>query len=1263
MAPELPLGAGARRSLYLLGLLAAMKAAALVIIAEAAAVGIVSIIAADTRWHTAVAAGAVGALLRAALAWAEQATAQRAALGAKESLRAQLSARLVATPGTDTPGRLGPATVLATRGLDALDNYYTKYLPALVGSAVIPLLVGAWILWTDWLSALIIVVTVPLVPLFMTLIGHHTQDRVRAASESLDGLSHHLMELARGLPVLVGLGRAARQTDALRRVAEEYRTRTMATLRVAFLSSLTLELIATISVAVVAVFVGVRLIAGDIGLEVGLPALVLAPECYLPLRRLGSAHHASEDGVDAVHRANAILSAAPPTLLVGSSSAGTSSVPSSSVPTASYVPQPPPPISVEQLSVQYPGRSQPAVRQLSLRVPAGQLTALTGPSGCGKSTVLGVLAGLIGDRADGRVTGRITGIDSERIAYVPQHPVTFAHTVLEEVLLYCPRPVTQERRRPGILPARIDAPADARCENLRCVASGCEDSQALALRCLDSVWAAHLADRHPAELSPGELRRVALARALARIHAGAAEVLLLDEPTAHVDPDTARQLENVVAGLRGTTTVLLVAHASRTVAIADRIIQLDAPAAAGTRENSDNVADTDSGIDAEGNSCTGRRVPMRPAVRVDLSVDVPARELHKGGLPAVRPLDGESPPDTTRAGAAVLLKLLVVVLQPLRPKFLAAVGFGVLASLFAIALTGLSGWLIVRASEQPPILYLLTAIVGVRFFGIGRAVFRYAEQLWLHDAIFAALTDLRVRVWESVCRRSQSMRRLLRGEQTIDHLIGDIDEVRDLAPRVVQPPLVGVLTAAAAVIATAILLPQALAVTLAASVASLLAAPLLTLLADRNASRNSLTIRSTVLRQMARLLAAAVDLRVNRSDEVPRIRLSELGAQVTGAAQRAAWAQGLGQGLQVMVCSLGAVAILPLAAPAVADGTLSGGIVAVLVLLQLALIDPYADVITAVQQWPALSRVLHRFSADMDADDAGRSGAPIGAAARGGAAAPADRKRRGAAASGVRSLDTTMFAPVDAAPTSAASPQVCSSVDGLYTLRLERAAACWPQGRDPVFTELSLSVSRGSWLSVSGPSGAGKSTLLAVLLGFLRPAGGRYLLNGVDTAGLDGDKLRRRIAWCPQQSHLFDSTLRANLLLARPKSDPPDEAELIVALDSVGLRAFVATLPQGLDTRIGSGGGHLSGGQRQRIAIARALLTEADVVLLDEPTAHLDTGTAAAMMADLRVGLADKIVVMVTHHEDDTRPDDVHLRLGTAGLPVVTAPEPAGVPG
>jgi ATP-binding cassette, subfamily C, bacterial CydCD len=1142
MRPSFPSGPATRSAIYVLGLLAALKALSLVLMGQAVASVLAGLVAGDPGWAGQVPLGLAGVVLRSLTVWGQAVAARRAALGIKEELRARLLERALRNGAREAGPADGGLAVLATRGLDALDNYYTQFLPALVNCAAIPLLLGARILFADWVSAVVIVLTVPLVPLFMVLIGRYTEDSVREAQASLARLSAHMLELAKGLPVLVGLGRATAQRKALEEISEEYRDRTMGTLRTAFLSALALELIATISVAVVAVFIGVRLVHGDMPLEAGLLALILAPDCYLPLRELGTAHHASDDGRVALAETTAVTEAPEPRPLP-----------------AAKAGRPGAPLTVTGLAVSYSGRSVPAVGPLTFSAPQGRITALDGASGAGKSTVLGVLAGTIGDGAGTTVSGMVQGLDRAALAWVPQHPVMLADTVLDEVVLYISGDIHGARGHAGV--------------------------EAAARACLARAAAGHLAQQHPAELSPGELRRVALARGLARIEAGAT-VLLLDEPTAHLDDASAMVVEDAIRNLRGRVTVILVAHNERTRSLADHVV----PVGPGRT------------VAAAGHQPVGHQTAARPAEAAQAKVAAAAASdagetpytptrMDAGAAPAVT-ADG--------AGSRATARLLSALLAPVRGKFAAAGVVGTLAAVFAVALSGLSGWLIIRASEQPPILYLLTAIVGVRFFGIGRAVLRYWERLLLHDAVFAALTRLRGRLWESLSRRALALRRLLQGGNVLGTVIDDVDTVRDLLPRVVLPPVTALAVSALALATAWLLVPAALPAVLAAAAASLFLAPAVALWADRKSASAEQVLRSGVLRRISAALDARAELHAN---SVALPVLAGLRAQdrsATRASQRSAWADGLGHAITTASCCAAAFAAAWLAAPAVSGGRLEPATAAVVVLLLLALVEPYAAMTTAVRQFPALRTVMRRVAASGALD----------------AAAPGSG---GGTADGLQ--------------------EVPARRSGAPGIELDNLAAAWPGG-PPVFTGLDAVAEPGRWLAVTGPSGSGKSTLLSVLLGFLPAAAGTARVTG-------------RAAWCPQEAHLFDSTIRGNLLLGKPSSGDPTagsggaggDTELRDVLASVGLSGLVERLPAGLDTRIGPGGAFLSGGERQRLAVARTLMTGAEVILLDEPTAHLDAESAQAMLADLRAGLWDRTVVLVTHNPADITPGDARLVL------------------
>ncbi|MCB5292242.1 thiol reductant ABC exporter subunit CydD [Arthrobacter sp. SO3] len=1202
MRPQFPAGAANRAALYLLGLLAALKALSLVLIGQAVASMLAGLMAGDPAWGGQLYWGVAGVVLRSLTVWAQAVASRRAALGVKEELRSQLLAHALRNGTRPSGPSDGGLAILATRGLDALDSYYTQFLPALVNCAAIPLLLGARILYADWISAVVIVLTVPLVPLFMILIGRYTDDRVREAQSALARLSGHMLELARGLPVLVGLGRATAQRKALEDLSEDYRRRTMGTLRTAFLSALALELIATISVAVVAVFIGVRLVHGDMALEAGLLALILAPDCYLPLRELGTAHHASDEGRAALAETTAVLEAPEPTPLRPAAPAAAFRADAAG--TASGAARPPA-LTVAGLTVRYGGRTGAAVGPLSFTAAPGRITALDGPSGAGKSTVLGVLAGTIGtgggtDRHT-TVTGRLEGFTTADVAWVPQHPVMVAATVLEEVRLYlgaAAGPSADDRAAAGAAHDRV-----------------ARDAADPALRCLAACAAGHLAAKHPAELSPGELRRVALARGLARIEAGAT-VLLLDEPTAHLDRESAAAVSGAIAGLRGKVTVLLVAHDRQTRELADDLVAVAAGSGAvsaahtassgGTVEAS--VRETAPASLSSGRSgaasAAGRSDPQSAGPRpTELKpAELRPAELQPAGWMASGELTAGADGRAARGSTAARLSRL---LAPVGAKFAAAGVVGTLAALFAVALAGLSGWLIIRASEQPPILYLLTAIVGVRFFGIGRAGLRYLERLLLHDAVFSALTRLRGRLWESLSRRALSLRRLLQGGNVLGTVVDDVDTVRELLPRVVLPPVTAVAVAAAAATCIALLLPAALPAVIAAALLSLVAAPALALAADRMSAGTEQRLRSGVLRQVAAALDARAELHANNVSAPVLAAITSADRSATAASQRSAWAEGLGQGLTVLACGTAALASAVLAAPLALSGAVEPSTVAVVVLLQLALVEPYAAITTAVRQYPALRAVLRRIgeAGVLDKDDAARDSAGLVA--------------------------------------------VAGRPGGQPGIELRDLAAAWPGG-PRVFTELTAAAEPGRWLSVTGTSGSGKSTLLAVVLGFLPAASGQILLSG-------------RAAWCPQEAHLFDSTIRGNLLLGLPEGQRGGLAEprLQDALAAVGLGPLIGRLEHGLDTRIGPGGAFLSGGERQRLAVARTLLTGADVILLDEPTAHLDAESGRAMLAELRQGLRDRTVVLVTHNPEDIAAGDSRLDLDRAAATHTSRPQEA----
>ena len=486
-------------------------------------------------------------LARAAAAWARDVAAQRVAGRVKHDLRRRLFAHVLALGPAYTAGeRSGELTNALTEGVEALDAYFSQYLPQLALAALTPLVMLAFIAPLDPLSGLVLCVTAPLIPLFMALIGRMADAVTRRQWGLLSVMSAHFLDVLQGLTTLKLFGRSRAQIDMIAQISDRFRQTTLGVLRVAFLSALALEMLSTISTAIVAVEVGLRLLYGALSFEQALFVLVLAPEFYLPLRALGARFHAGAAGVAAASRLFVVLEteAGPQTLSERRDAHKITAV-SSAPPRFD--------IRFDQVTYAYGDGERPALNGVSLRIAPGQRVALVGPSGSGKSTVAALLLRFI-EPASGQITldgAPLSAIPAQawraRLAWVPQRPTLFYGTVMDNVRL-----------------ARPDASLD------------------------EVVWAAQQAQAHPfiealpqgydtrigergARLSGGEAQRIALARAFLKD----APLLILDEATAHLDPETEALIQEAMARLLRGRTALMIAHRLRTVAQADQIVVLD----------------------------------------------------------------------------------------------------------------------------------------------------------------------------------------------------------------------------------------------------------------------------------------------------------------------------------------------------------------------------------------------------------------------------------------------------------------------------------------------------------------------------------------------------------------------------------------------------------------------------------------------------------------------------------------------------------------
>ncbi|MFJ4712856.1 thiol reductant ABC exporter subunit CydD [Streptomyces sp. NPDC088785] len=1046
---------------------------------------------------------------RGLVAWVTELAAHRASAAVKSELRGRLLERAARLgPGWLAGQRTGSLVALATRGVDALDDYFSRYLPQLGLAVVVPVAVLVRVVTEDWVSAAIIVGTLPLIPVFMMLIGWATQSRMDRQWRLLSRLSGHFLDVVAGLPTLKVFGRAKAQAESIRKITGEYRRATVRTLRIAFLSSFALELLATLSVALVAVTIGMRLVHGEMDLYVGLVILVLAPEAYLPLRQVGAQFHAAAEGLAAAEEIFAVLETPLP-------ESGTREVPAGGG------------LALDRVTVRHEGRDADAVRGVSFEVAEGETVALVGPSGAGKSTLLGALLGFVRPSAGRVLVGGADLADLSRdawharVAWVPQRPQLYAGSIADNVRL----------ARPGADDAAVRG--------------ALRDAGALEfVEALPAGVATRLGE-DGAGLSAGQRQRLALARAFLADR----PVVLLDEPTAALDGETEAGIVEAVRRLAVGRTVLLVVHRPALLAVADRVVRVEAPDAP----------------DAE-------RVGPAPAAPAPAAV--PAQ-------PGRQAADRAGEARDARQGRRHVLARLRAAARPRRSRLLLALLLGALALGSSVGLMATSGWLISRASEQPPVLYLMVAVTSTRAFGIGRACFRYAERLVSHDAVLRMLADTRVAVYRRLERLAPAGLRTRSRGDLLSRLVADVDTLQDYWLRWLLPASVAALVGAGSVAFTAWMLPAAGAVLAAGLLLAGVGVPLLTGAVSRRAERRLAPARGVLATRAAELLTGTAELTV--AGALPRrtAEAREADSALTRIASRAATATALGDGLTALITGLTVAAAALVGVQGVRAGQLDGVALAVVVLTPLAAFESVLGLPLAVQYRQRVHRSAERVYEVLDAPE-----------------------------------------PVREPERPAPAPQEP------FPLVVRDLGARYEQGARPALAGVGLTLERGRRVAVVGPSGSGKTTLAQVLLRFLDPETGTYTLGGTDARALDSDAVRRLVGLCAQDAHLFDSSVRENLLLARRDAG---EGELRAVLGRVRLLEWADALPDGLDTLVGEHAARLSGGQRQRLALARALLADFPVLVLDEPAEHLDLETADALTADLLDATRGRATVLITH--------------------------------
>ena len=1151
---------------------------------------------------------------RAAATWIGELAAARVAQRVKDDLRGRLAAHILALgPAFARGERTGELANTVSEGVENLDAYFSQYLPQLALAAIVPLTFLFFVFPIDPLSGLVLLLTAPLIPVFMVLIGSLADALTRRQWGALSRLSAHYLDVLQGVTTLKLFNRSREQIVLIRRMGDEHRDATLQVLRVAFLSALVLEMVGTISTAIVAVEIGLRLLAGRLTFEPAFFVLILAPEFYLPLRQLGVRFHAGIAGVSAARRIFEVLDQPLP------------SEPAQPDFTEQSAGRRPPHISLSHVTVAYEDRSLPALSDVTLEIGPGEHVALIGPTGAGKSTVAALLLRFIEPQGgeitvDGAALARLPrNTWRSRVAYVPQAPALFDVSAADNIRL-----------------GRGDASLDE-------VIAAAEAAGAHAfISALPDGYDTIVGERG-ARLSGGQAQRIALARGLLVD----APLVILDEATANLDPQTDAEIQAALSRLLHGRSSLIIAHRLSTIRAADKIVVLDAgrvveqgthdallalggiyaqliasqePPAPWLRDehperSSAGAQSTaaESGLrkeHPERSSAGAQSTAAESGLRKEHPERSSAGAQSKDAAPGLRDEHPRHPPPASNARQVSPLHALLGFLTPFAKWVALSVLLGFLTVGSSIGLLATSAWVIATAALQPSIATLQVAIVGVRFFGIARGLFRYLERLASHQVTFRVLGALRAWFYAAIEPLAPAGLSRFRSGDLLGRAMSDVASLDNFYVRAVAPPLVAILVG----LLTAILLgayhPALIWPVLALQITAGVGLSLLTLRWGRGPGRRLAEGRGRLSQALVEGVQGVADLLAFGAGERYLGRVRAFGAEVSRAQASMANLTAAGNAAGTVLTWLAVILVLALAVPLVRSGELEGVSLAVLALLTAASFEAVAPLPAASQHLAASSAAARRLF-----EVAGRAPAP-GEVAR---LLEADE----------RDLLPPPL-PQPARQPGAAPPAITFSGVTLHYAAHGLPVVHGPPVVDepPALDAVDLVVPAGALLTVVGPSGAGKSTLANALLRFWDYEAGQIRLGDHDLRNLDGEAVRGLIGVVSQQTHLFNASIRTNLLLARPGAT---QEEIEAAARHAQIHDFIRGQPQGYGTPIGEGGLKLSGGERQRLAIARALLKDAPVLILDEPAANLDSATEAALWEALEPLMVNRTVLLITH--------------------------------